>query len=85
MPSIGSHDVGFPVWPDVGTLEHLLELLDVINNALNIHLEQYNGAGTGAIDLATVCSSSGFNYLTSDKPRVPRNTSIPLADMHGFT
>lgn len=44
VPSICSRDVGFPEWSNVGTLKHLFELLDVIDDAFNIHLEQYNGA-----------------------------------------
>ena len=44
MPSICRSDIGCPEWSDVGTFEHLLELLDVMNDALNIHLEQYNEA-----------------------------------------
>jgi hypothetical protein len=48
VPSICSSDVGFPEWSDVGTFEHLLKLLDVMNDALNIHPEQYNEARLGA-------------------------------------
>ena len=44
MPSICRRDVGFPEGSNVGSFEHLLELLDIIDDALNIHPKQYSGA-----------------------------------------
>ena len=44
MPSICSKDVGFLEWSDVRTFKHLLKLLDIVNDALNIHPKQYSGA-----------------------------------------
>ena len=37
MPSIRDGDIACAEWPDVRGLKHLLQLLDVIDNALNIH------------------------------------------------
>jgi hypothetical protein len=37
VPSICGRDVGFPEWSNVGTFEHLLKLLDIIDDALDIH------------------------------------------------
>ncbi len=44
MSSICSSNIGFVEWSDVGTFEHLLELLDVINDSLDVHPKQYSGA-----------------------------------------
>ena len=48
VPSICSKDVGFPEWSNVGTFKHLLELLDVIDDAFNIHPQQYSGTRPAA-------------------------------------
>jgi hypothetical protein len=37
VPSIRERDIACAEWSDVRSLEHFLQLLDVINNALNIH------------------------------------------------
>ena len=42
MPSIRSRDITCAEWPDIRCLEHFLKLPDVINNAFNVHSEQYS-------------------------------------------
>jgi hypothetical protein len=42
MPSIRSRDIACADGPDVRCLEHFLKLPDVINNAFNVHPEQYS-------------------------------------------
>ena len=42
MPSIRSRDIAFAEGPDVRGLEHFLKLPDVVNNAFNVHPEQYS-------------------------------------------
>ena len=42
MPSIRSRDIACAEWPDVRSLEHFLKLLDIVNNAFNVHSEQYS-------------------------------------------
>jgi hypothetical protein len=42
MPTIGGGDIGLLKWPDIRSLKHLLQLLDLINDAFNIHPAQYN-------------------------------------------
>lgn len=42
MPSICSNNIGFLVWSDVRTFEHLLKLLDIINDAFDVHPGQYS-------------------------------------------
>jgi hypothetical protein len=37
MPSIGGDDVAGAEWPDIRSLEHLLELFDVVDDAFNAH------------------------------------------------
>ncbi|HEY1264251.1 MAG TPA: hypothetical protein VGF06_12065 [Terriglobales bacterium] len=48
VPSIGSHDVASAEWPDVRSFEHLLQLLNVANNALDVHRFQYSEPGEWA-------------------------------------
>ena len=64
MPSICSSDVGFPEWSDIGTFEHLLELLDVMNDAFNIHPEQYSGAVA-----LRICQFHAIHTDARDDPR----------------
>ena len=40
MPSIGSRDVACAEWPDIRRFEHFLYLLDLVNNAFNVHASQ---------------------------------------------
>jgi hypothetical protein len=42
VPSIRGTDIGFLEWPDIRSFEHLLELLDFVNDAFNVHLQQYS-------------------------------------------
>lgn len=42
VPSIRSRDIGFREWPDVRSFEHLFQLLDFIDDAFNVHPQQYN-------------------------------------------
>lgn len=43
MPAICGGNVAFAEWPNVGTFKHFLELLDIINDAFDIHPGQYSG------------------------------------------
>jgi hypothetical protein len=40
MPAVGSNDVAGAEWPNIRCFEHFLQLLDVINDAFNIHASQ---------------------------------------------
>ena len=40
--SIRGSDIGFIQWPDIRSFEHLLELLDFIDYAFNVHPQQYS-------------------------------------------
>jgi hypothetical protein len=37
VPSIGSRDVACAEWSNIRRFEHLLQLLDVVNDAFNVH------------------------------------------------
>jgi hypothetical protein len=37
VPSIGCRDVACGQWPNVWRFEHFLKLLDVVNDAFNVH------------------------------------------------
>jgi len=41
MPSIRSRQVACAEWPDIRRFEHFLQLLDIVNDAFNIHPSQY--------------------------------------------
>ena len=38
VPSIRGRDIAGAEWPDIRRVEHLLKLLDVVDDALNVHL-----------------------------------------------
>jgi hypothetical protein len=38
MPLVGRRNVAGAEWPDVGCLVHLLQLLNVVNDAFNVHV-----------------------------------------------
>jgi len=42
VPSIRGRDIGFLERPDIGSFEHLFQLLDFINDAFNVHPQQYS-------------------------------------------
>lgn len=42
VPSIRGRDIGFLKWPDIRSFKHLLELLDFINYAFDVHPQQYS-------------------------------------------
>jgi hypothetical protein len=37
VPSVGSRDVACAEWPNIRRFEHFLQLLDVVNDAFNVH------------------------------------------------
>jgi hypothetical protein len=37
VPPIGSGDVACAEWPDIRRFEHFLELLNLVNDAFNVH------------------------------------------------
>jgi hypothetical protein len=41
VPSICSRDVACAEWSNVRRFEHFLKLLDVVNDAFNVHPSQY--------------------------------------------
>jgi hypothetical protein len=51
MSAIGSRDVGCAEWPNIRRFEHLLKLLDVVNDALNVHASQSSGTNQGTVNL----------------------------------
>lgn len=42
MPSIRSGEITGTEGPDVRRVEHFLKLLDIVDNAFNVHPEQYS-------------------------------------------
>ena len=38
VPSVRGSDIAWLEWPDVWRVEHFLKLLDVVNNAFDVHL-----------------------------------------------
>jgi hypothetical protein len=55
VPAIGSRDVACAEWPNIRRFKHFLYLLNLVNDALNVHASQYltqarqgsNGSGIG--------------------------------------
>jgi hypothetical protein len=45
MPSIGSRDVAWAEWPCIRRFEHFLQLLDVVDDAFNVHVPQSSKKG----------------------------------------
>jgi hypothetical protein len=41
VPLICSRDVAWAEWPYIRRFEHFLKLLDVVNDAFNVHASQY--------------------------------------------
>jgi hypothetical protein len=42
VPAIRGSDIRFLKWPDIRSFEHLLQLLNFINYAFNVHPQQYS-------------------------------------------
>jgi len=64
MPAIGRMDVACAEWPRIRGLEHFLQLLDLVNDAFNVHPSQYptlgcqssNGAGLRVLPARASCA-----------------------------
>ena len=41
VPAIRSGDVAWAEWSNVRRFEHFLQLLDLVNDAFNVHASQY--------------------------------------------
>lgn len=50
VPSICSRDVACAEWSNVRRFEHLLQLLDVVNNAFHVHASQSSKRRRGAVN-----------------------------------
>jgi hypothetical protein len=42
MSSVRSRDIVYAEWPDLRRLEDFLKLLDVVNDAFNVHRQRYS-------------------------------------------
>jgi hypothetical protein len=51
VPSIGSRDVAWAEWPNIRRFEHFLQLLDLVNDAFNVHASQSSRRKRGAVNL----------------------------------
>jgi hypothetical protein len=51
VPSIGSRDVACAEWPYIRRFEHLLKLLDVVNDAFNVHSVSISNISTATVKL----------------------------------
>ena len=49
VPSIGSRDVACAEWPNVRRFEHFLKLLNLVNDAFNVHASQSSKRRRGAV------------------------------------
>jgi hypothetical protein len=49
VPSIGSSDVACSERPDIGRFKHFLQLLNVVNDALNVHAFLSSGKRRAAV------------------------------------
>jgi hypothetical protein len=51
VPSVRSRDVACAEWPNIRRFEHFLKLLDVANDALNVHASQSSGTNQSTVNL----------------------------------
>jgi hypothetical protein len=51
VPSIGSGDVACAQWPTIRRFEHFLYLLDLVNDAFNVHASQSSKRRRGVVNL----------------------------------
>ena len=51
VPEIRSGDVVFAEWPDIRRFENFLKLLDIINDAFNVHASQSSERRREAVKL----------------------------------
>ena len=50
VSSIGSRDVACAEWPDIRRIEHFLYLLNLVDDAFNIHESQSSKRRRGAVN-----------------------------------
>ena len=75
VPSICSRDVACAEWPYIRRFEHLLKLLDVVNDAFNVHASQYlikrQGRQFGAVSPKTATARFPVDPPSDHLPRQP--------------
>ena len=49
VPAIGSRDVACAEWPNIRRFEHFLQLLDVVDNAFNVHSVSISNISTATV------------------------------------
>lgn len=64
MPPIRGRDIACAEGPDVWCLEHFLKLPDVINNAFDVHPEQYSEPALPTDRTAIRCTESPASART---------------------
>lgn len=79
MPSICCNDVGFLEGSDVRTFKHLLKLLDIINDAFDVHPGQYSEKRSSA-GFAKFFQKNRSNRAFANFPCLRRNSITVAAD-----
>jgi hypothetical protein len=67
VPSIRSRDVACAEWPYIRRFEHLLKLLDVVNDAFNVHASQSSKRRRDV----------NFGAVKSPPSRAPAHITVP--------
>jgi hypothetical protein len=58
VPAIRSRDVACAEWPDVRRFEHFLQLLDVVNDAFDVHYVPISNISMAAVKWIGICTLS---------------------------
>jgi hypothetical protein len=80
VPSIGSRDVACAEWSDVRRFEHLLELLDVVNDAFNVHSVSISNISMAPVKRDGI---SGNHRMLGASSEGTNHVSRRLADRDG--
>jgi hypothetical protein len=75
VPSIGSRDVACAEWPDIRRFEHFLQLLNLVNDAFNVHASQSSKRRRGAVNLKQQPARNSSLFDQIDGKPSPGNRS----------
>jgi hypothetical protein len=67
VPSIRRRDVACAEWPNIRCFEHFLELLDVVNDAFNVHSVSISSMSMAFVKRGDISAVAHWSHSSSEE------------------